>query len=56
MSLSPGAQVAPSPVAVLESETPYVRPPQTQHEALRDAGLSPTKILTTSPILSERRG
>ena len=25
------------------------------HDAFRDASLSPTKILTTSPILSQRR-
>jgi len=29
------------------------QPPQ---QSFRDLGFSPTKILTTSPILSERRG
>tara|TARA_B110001452_G_C15081804_1_gene377400 strand:+ start:617 stop:763 length:147 start_codon:yes stop_codon:yes gene_type:complete len=48
--------VAPSPVALLQDGTPYAMPPQTQHAALREMGMSPAKILTTSPILSERRG
>ena len=43
-------------MALLQDDTPYAMPPQTQHAALREMGMSPAKILTTSPILSERRG
>ena len=50
LSDSYGHSVVPSPF--LEQETPA----QSQHEMLREAGLSPTKILTTSPILQARRG
>ena len=49
------AQVAPSPSVMMDDEQPSPSLAMQQNHPFRE-GLSPTKILTTSPILAERRG
>ena len=47
--------MAPSPSVMMDDEQPSPSLAMQQNHSFRE-GLSPTKILTTSPILAERRG